>query len=59
MKGWFVDDTTSNDTDAEVFSKALIAATGLTDQFIWPINQTSFQSIYENVSVCIILIFDF
>ncbi len=55
-KGWFVDDTTSNDADTEVFSKALTAAINLTDQFLWPKDQFSFQSVYENVSVCIIKI---
>jgi hypothetical protein len=52
-KGWFADDTTSNDADVEVFSKALSAAINLTDQFFWPKYQFSFQSVYENVSVCI------
>ncbi len=52
-KGWFVDDTTSNDVDVEVFPKALSAAINLTDQFFWPKDQFSFQSVYENVSVCI------
>jgi hypothetical protein len=48
-----VDESTSNDADTEVFSKALSAAMNLTDQFIWPKNQFTFQSVYENVSVCI------
>jgi hypothetical protein len=53
FQGWFVDDTTSNDADIEVFPKALSAAINLTDYFSWPKNQLSFQSVYENVSVCI------
>lgn len=55
LLGWFVDDTTSNDTDSEAFSKALAAATNITDEFHWPTNQLSFQSVYENVSVCIFI----
>ena len=52
--GWFVDNSTSNDADTEVFSTALSAAIDLTDQFTWPKSQFSFQSVFENVSVCII-----
>ncbi|CAF0775338.1 unnamed protein product [Adineta steineri] len=48
--GWFLDDTASNDADAEAFSKALSAAINLTDQFNWPKEQFSFQSVYENVT---------
>ncbi|CAF1149652.1 unnamed protein product [Rotaria sp. Silwood1] len=48
--GWFVDDTTSNDIDGKVFSIALSAAINLTDEFIWPKGQYSFQPVYENVS---------
>ena len=51
-KGWFLDETASNDTNAETFAKALTAAVSLTDQFTWPIDQLSFQSVYENVTVC-------
>ena len=46
-----MDDTTSIDADITVFSKALVAAVNLTDQFNWPTNRLSFQSVYENVSV--------
>ncbi|CAF0851429.1 unnamed protein product [Adineta ricciae] len=48
--GWFLDETASNDTNAETFAKALAAAVSLTDQFTWPVDQLSFQSVYENVT---------
>lgn len=49
--GWFTDDTASNDTNDVVFSEALKAAYNLTDkEFIWPKDQISFQSSFENVS---------
>lgn len=51
--GWFVDDTTSTDINADVFAEALAAAINLTDKFIWPKYHFSFQSVYENVSVSI------
>ena len=49
--GWFVDDTTSNDADVDLFASALSAAENLTEEFSWPHRQLSFQSVYENVSV--------
>ncbi|CAF1193179.1 unnamed protein product [Rotaria sordida] len=48
--GWFVDDTTSNDINGQVFSTALSAAMNLTDKFTWPKDQYSFQAVYQNVS---------
>ncbi len=56
FQGWFVDERTSNDAGIDAFSNALLAAINLTDKFRWPINQYSFQSIHENVSVCIHLL---
>ncbi|CAF2402152.1 unnamed protein product [Rotaria sp. Silwood2] len=50
VKGWFVDEKTSQDADINGFSEALAAAINLTDTFSWPINQFSFQSVHENVS---------
>ncbi len=51
-----MDEKTSNDAGIDAFSNALLAAINLTDKFRWPINQYSFQSIHENVSVCIHLL---
>ena len=48
-----MDEKTSNNADTTTFSEALSAAMNLTDTFSWPIDQYSFQSIYENVNVCI------
>ncbi len=53
ITGWFVDEKTSNNADGDTFSGALSAAMNLTDPFPWPIDQYSFQSIHENVNVCI------
>jgi hypothetical protein len=35
----------------DIFPEALAAAKNLNDTFAWPLNQFSFHSIYENLSV--------
>ena len=47
--GLFTDENTANDVNFDVLPSAI----NLTDKFIWPIHQYNFQSIGEDVSVCI------
>jgi hypothetical protein len=53
IEGLFTDGNTANDVNFDV----LPAAINLTDKFIWPIHQYSFQSVREDVSVCILSLF--
>ena len=51
--GWFVDEKSTNHEAANSFIQALTAATNLTEGLLWPKGQYTFQSIHENVNVCI------
>ncbi|CAF1368008.1 unnamed protein product, partial [Adineta ricciae] len=47
---WFVDEKSTNNEAANTFIQALTAATNLTEGFLWPKGQYTFQSIHENVN---------